>query len=352
MQQPPLLQRRRALARAHQPIQHERLRFAQIPARGADQIVPQPAQRPHPLVAIHQDEALGPVAVHDHDRDLLADRRQRPHQLAFRLGLVRPQLLVAQVQLVQLDVHAVVLVTSRPAVPCGRPRAAPRQPRPAPAPRSPGRPPLRRRRADRPAAKVTARRPTVAWLRKAGDPERARASHRRVSAASVRSAARSGTPMRHLFRRLSAREVLLLAALVVGSPELRCAGSARRRASAARAGRPARTLGSRCCPDHRGDRCARPPCTARTRTPAPRLPPPSWRPEGFTPPAIRATLDLAHRGSRHRCGDQEARDLTPGLHPLRTLLRLPQLGPFRQPLRVTSGGSLLTSTPLAFFASV
>ncbi len=74
MQQPPLLQRRRALARAHQPVQDERLRLAQIPARGADQILPEPAQRAHALVAIHQDELLGPLAVHDHDRHLLADR--------------------------------------------------------------------------------------------------------------------------------------------------------------------------------------------------------------------------------------------------------------------------------------
>ena len=316
MQQPPLLQRRRALARAHQPIQHERLRFAQIPARGADQILPQPAQRPHALVAIHQDEPLGPLAVHDHDRHLLADRRQRPHQLAFRLGLVRPQLLVAQVQLVQLDVHAVALVPSRPAVPCA---AAARGPAAAAARAGAaiaGSPPAAAAPRGSPGRKSRSAPAHGGAARGAGDPERARASHRRVSAASVRPRGAQRNPDASSFPAPRRARGTPVAAACGWRARARSAGTARRRASAAPAGRPARTPGSRCCPGHRGDRCAPPPCTARTRTPAPRLPPPSWRPEGFTPPAIRATLDLAHRGSRHRCGDQEARDLTPGLHPL------------------------------------
>jgi hypothetical protein len=76
VQQPPLLQRRGALAGSHQPVQHQRLRLGQIPARGRHQVLAEPAQRPHPLVAVHEHEALGALAPDDHHGDLLADVRQ------------------------------------------------------------------------------------------------------------------------------------------------------------------------------------------------------------------------------------------------------------------------------------
>ena len=43
VQQPALLERRHAVTGAHEPIEDQRLGFAQIPARGADEILPEPA---------------------------------------------------------------------------------------------------------------------------------------------------------------------------------------------------------------------------------------------------------------------------------------------------------------------
>ena len=51
-------------------------------------------------------------------------------------------------------------------------------------------------------------------------------------------------------------------------------------------------------------------------------------------------------------GDQEARDVTPGLHPQNPCSACHTSGRRGNRLRFTSGGSLLTSTPLAFLASV
>ena len=76
VQQPPLLQRRRALAGAHQPVQDQRLGLAEIPARAGHQVPAEPAQRPHAFVAVHQHELLGRLAPDDHHRHLLADLGQ------------------------------------------------------------------------------------------------------------------------------------------------------------------------------------------------------------------------------------------------------------------------------------
>jgi hypothetical protein len=138
VQQPPLLQCRRALAGAHQPVQDQRLRLAQIPTRGGHEVLSEPAQRPHPLVAVHQHEALGGLSPDNHHRDLLADVRQRRQQLALGLGLAHAQRLVPQVELVQLEVHGAG--ASRPAAPRPPPPAPDRQPRSAPDPRPPYRP--------------------------------------------------------------------------------------------------------------------------------------------------------------------------------------------------------------------
>ena len=51
-------------------------------------------------------------------------------------------------------------------------------------------------------------------------------------------------------------------------------------------------------------------------------------------------------------GDQEARDVTPGLHPQHPCSACHTFGCRGNRLRFTSGGSLLMSTPLAFLASV
>ena len=51
-------------------------------------------------------------------------------------------------------------------------------------------------------------------------------------------------------------------------------------------------------------------------------------------------------------GDQEARDVTPGLHPQHPCSACHIFARRGNRLRFTSGGSLLMSTPLAFLASV
>jgi len=184
-----------------------------------------------------------------------------------------------------------------------------------------------------------------------GDPERDRGGHPWASPASLRPGRAQRNPDASSFPAYRRARGTPVAAACGWRARARCADTAPRRAAAAPAEPRARTPGNRCCPGHRDDRSAPPHRTARTRIPAPRPPPPPWRPEGFTPPAMRAMLNPVHRGSRHRCGDQEARALTPGLHPLRTPRCLPQPRPSRQLLRATLGGSLLTSTPLAFLAS-
>ena len=194
VQQPPVLQRRGALARAHQPVQDECLRLAQIPTRGADQVLPEPAQGPHALVAIHQDKPVGPLAVHDHDRHLLPNLRQRPHQPAFRRGLVRAQLLVAQVQLVQLDVHAAALALSRPAAVWRRQRAALRQPRPPSTPRSSG--PTLRGGASRTAWPQQSQRAGPRWRAAGGERSGTRSGGSSVGLAGESPAARGSAEPR------------------------------------------------------------------------------------------------------------------------------------------------------------
>ena len=174
--------------------------------------------------------------------------------------------------------------------------------------------------------------------RRDGNPERVRVGHPRASAVSLQPRGPQGNPDASSFPAHRRARGTPVAAACGWLARARGAGTARRPASAAPAGLPARTSGSTGSPGHSGDRSAPPPRTARTRTRAPRPPPPPWRPEGFTPPTIRAILALVHRGSRHRCGDQEARAVTRASTLFRTPLGLPQRRPSRQLLRVTSVG--------------
>ena len=136
-----------------------------------------------------------------------------------------------------------------------------------------------------------------------GDVDRglARADHRRASTASLRPRRAERNPDASSFPAPRRARGTPVAAACGWPARGRGAGTARPLASAARAGPPARTAGSRCSPGHRGGRCAPPPRTARTRRPAPRHPPPLGRPEGFTGPAARAILYPVIRWpSRHR----------------------------------------------------
>jgi hypothetical protein len=159
--------------------------------------------------------------------------------------------------------------------------------------------------------------------------------------------------MRHLFWRLGAREVLLLPPLVIGP--------SRRAVLVLRPG-PLHPL---------------PPGHWRARR-AVDVAPVTGAADPYRHPAPRAR-EPSRLGRRHRPGVPRALHLrrfarsstwftvdrataaavtrrpgrSPGPPPSQdTPLRLPQLRPSRQLLPVTFGGSLLTSTPLAFLASV
>jgi hypothetical protein len=156
----------------------------------------------------------------------------------------------------------------------------------------------------------------------AGTPGLALAAHPLASAASVRPREAQRNPDASSFPAPPRARGTPVAAACGWPARGRGAGTARPPASAARAGPPAHRTGSRGSLGHRGGRCAPPPRTARTRTLAPRHPPPLWRPEGFTPPAARAILYPVIR-SVHRAtaaGDQEVRDTSPDLHPQHTAL--------------------------------
>jgi hypothetical protein len=124
----------------------------------------------------------------------------------------------------------------------------------------------------------------------AGTPGLALAAHPLASAASVRPREAQRNPDASSFPAPPRARGTPVAAACGWPARGRGAGTARPPASAARAGPPAHRTGSRGSLGHRGGRCAPPPRTARTRTLAPRHPPPLWRPEGFTPPAARAIL--------------------------------------------------------------
>jgi hypothetical protein len=230
---------------------------------------------------------------------------------------------------------------------------APREPRSTPGPRPPARRHSRRRLADRPAAEIAARSPDAA---RGGVGSMLGSLARLIRWPPRRVSSRGGlrgTPMRHLFSRLGAREVLLLPPLVVGPP-----GGA---VLVLRA-RPLQPL----APGHRR--------TGR----AVEVPSVTGAADAHRHPAPRAR-EHSRLGIRHRSGVPRALHLPRrarscirlsgrSIAPLRPVTRrsgirartstlstlpcLPHLPRPRQPARLTAGGSLLTSTPLAFLASV
>jgi hypothetical protein len=70
-EQPPLLERRGARAVGHLPLQDQRLGFLHLPHQRLDRVVPQPAQRRDPLMAVDDDIVPRALAVGDHHDGLL-----------------------------------------------------------------------------------------------------------------------------------------------------------------------------------------------------------------------------------------------------------------------------------------
>jgi hypothetical protein len=252
---------------------------------------------------------------------------------------------------VELEVH--VALASGPPAPRQPPDSADRQPGPAP---GTARNPPRWGVADFAPAKVAAKLLGIAPHgvgSLAGSLVRLiRWPRRRVS---VRARPR-GTPMRHLSPRLAAREVLLLPSLVVGPPRLALlvllAGPLHPLALGHRRARPAVDVApiTEAADAHRhpASRAREPPRLGRRHRPG--------VPRALqVRPRTRSSIRLSGSIAPPRPVNQEARDVTPGLHPQNPLLCLPHLRAPRQwaPLHLRwVGGSLLTSTPLAFLASV
>ena len=103
-QPPPLLERGVALAAAQHPHEHQRLELREPPHHRLHRVAVQPPEGAHPLVAVDEHERTRLAAHHD-DGHLLPTLRQRRDQRPLASRVPAPQRRVAQVELVQLDVH-------------------------------------------------------------------------------------------------------------------------------------------------------------------------------------------------------------------------------------------------------
>ena len=105
--QPSLFKRCLSFGAAQGPVQHKCLGFVHVPNRSSHRVVPKALQRPYPLVAVDNQESVGLFSQrNDHDRNLLAPFGERSQQppLALRAADAKP--FVAQVELVELQVHS------------------------------------------------------------------------------------------------------------------------------------------------------------------------------------------------------------------------------------------------------
>jgi len=88
---------------ADQPPQKQGLQFRELPAGGLQRVLPESAHRPDALVAVHDNEPVG--LGHHHDRHLLSVLCQGRQQPPLPLRAPNPKMLVAQDELVMLEVH-------------------------------------------------------------------------------------------------------------------------------------------------------------------------------------------------------------------------------------------------------
>ena len=110
-QQPRLLKGALTRSMAHRPAEQQRVGFSTRPAQSSHRVAPQPPKGPHALVAVHHDVALSDTRGDNHDRQLLTRLGQGSHQPARPSRATDSQLLVAQLQLVKLQVHGVLVST-------------------------------------------------------------------------------------------------------------------------------------------------------------------------------------------------------------------------------------------------
>lgn len=112
-EQPALLERRLRFGLAQRAVEHQGFRLVHRPDRGHDGVATQAPKGAHALVPVDHHEAARLACRHHHDRDLLASLGQRPEQPSLLLWPPHPQGLVAQVELVELQLQ-VTLARSPP----------------------------------------------------------------------------------------------------------------------------------------------------------------------------------------------------------------------------------------------
>lgn len=105
-EKPALFEGRLRLRTAQRTVEDQSLDLAQRPHRRGHRVAAQTTQRAHPLVPVDHHIPARLARGHDHDRHLLAPLGQRAQQAALRLRAPHSQPLVAQVELVKLEIQA------------------------------------------------------------------------------------------------------------------------------------------------------------------------------------------------------------------------------------------------------
>lgn len=121
--QPALFERGLAFGETHRTIQYQGLGFAHRPDHRFHRVSAQFLQSRYPLEAVDNPIAIGLVRNRDHhDRRLLARGGQRSQQTPLPLGTVNPQMLVATIELVKLQLHPILSLPHLRPLLCGNPR--------------------------------------------------------------------------------------------------------------------------------------------------------------------------------------------------------------------------------------
>jgi len=131
LEQPGLLDRRLRVRCSQGAVEDQGLRFAHVPRRRTDRVLPQASQQTYALVAV---DHLVPARIlakrHHHDRHLLALLRERGQQPPLPLRPPQVQVLVPHLELVEFQIHSETRAAGHH---CRPPRRAPRisrRPRP------------------------------------------------------------------------------------------------------------------------------------------------------------------------------------------------------------------------------
>ncbi len=108
-QQPALFQRRLLFGQPQRPVEHQGLSVTELPHRRAHRVVAEPAQGGDAFEAVDYLIAIRLARDrNDYDGHLLSRFGQRRQQLSLPLGMTRPQVFVAQVQLMELEIHPIL----------------------------------------------------------------------------------------------------------------------------------------------------------------------------------------------------------------------------------------------------